>query len=242
LDFIVKRLRTRAPLSEAAADALRRLPFVERVYDAPAYLIREGALQPNVCSVIVSGFAFRQKLTVDGARQIVSLHMRGDFMDLQHMFLNRADHNVQALTRVEAINLDRAALQKLILEEPSIGQALWVDVLIDSSIFREWVVNVGRRDARTRVAHLLCEFATRMKAAGIGDGRSCDLPMTQEQLGDAVGLTPVHVNRTLKALADEGIIQRNKRDVSFGDWERVRRVADFSDLYLHLDQVQPVAR
>ena len=242
LEFVVQKLRTRASITEGAADAIRRLPYTERSYDAPAYLVREGAAQPSVCGVIVSGFAFRQKLTVDGARQIVSLHMRGDFIDLQHMFLNRANHNVQALTRVEAINLDRAALQELILQEPSIAEALWVDALIDSSIYREWVVNVGRRDARTRVAHLLCEFATRLKSAGIGDGRSCDLPMTQEQLGDAVGLTPVHVNRTLKSLVEEGVIQRNKRDVSFHDWERIRRVGDFSDLYLHLDQVMTGAQ
>ena len=103
------------------------------------------------------------------------------------------------------------------------------------------MVNVGRRDAKTRVAHLLCEFATRLKVAGLGDGRSCHLPMTQEQLGDAVGLTPVHVNRTLKALVEEGVIQRNKRELSFTDWQRVRELGDFSDLYLHLDQTEPAS-
>lgn len=164
--------------------------------------------------------------------------MRGDLIDLQHMFLNRADHNVQALTRVDAINIERAALQRLILAEPSVGEAMWVDALVDASIYREWVVNVGRRDAKARIAHLLCEFATRLKAAGLGDGRSCQLPMTQEQIGDTVGLTAVHVNRTLKALAAEGVIQRNKREVSFTDWERMSAIGDFSDLYLHLDQTE----
>ncbi len=237
LEFMVRRLRTRAALSDRAADAILRLPATPRTYSAQAYLIREGAIRPSVCSLLVSGYAFRQKLTVDGARQIVSLHMRGDLLDLQHMFLRCADHNVQALTTVEALNIERAALQRLILEEPTVGEAMWIDALIEASIFREWVVNVGRRDARTRIAHLLCEFATRLKIAGLGDGRSCQLPMTQEQLADAVSLTPVHVNRTLKALSQEGIIHRNKREVSFTDWDRIRRAGDFNDLYLHLEQV-----
>ena len=241
LEFMVQKLRTRASLSDSAALAILDLPGKTRVYDPPAYMIREGALQPNICSLIVSGFAVRQKLTADGARQILSLHMRGDLIDLQHMFLNRADHNVQALTRVETFDIERGALRRLILEEPSVAEAIWVDALVDASIYREWVVSVGRRHARARIAHLLCEFATRLKVAGLGDGRSCHLPMTQEQLGDAVGLTSVHVNRTLKALADEGIIQRDKREVSFTDWERIRDAGDFSDLYLHLDQAGPRA-
>lgn len=120
---------------------------------------------------------------------------------------------------------------------------MWIDALVDASIYREWVVNIGRRDAKARIAHLLCEFAARQKAAGLGDGTICHLPMTQEQLGDAVGLTPVHVNRTLKALVEDGVIQRSKRDISFADSARVRAVGDFSELYLHFDQIEtPVAR
>jgi CRP-like cAMP-binding protein len=236
LEFLVRKLRSRSPISDQAANAILQLPWTSKFYDPPGYMIREGAIEPRICSLIVSGYAFRQKLTTDGARQIVSLHMRGDMIDLQHMFLNRADHNVQALTRVEALNIEREALQKLILAEPTVGKAMWIDALVDASIYREWVVNVGRRDAKARIAHLLCEFATRLRAAGLSDGKSCHLPMTQEQLGDAVGLTPVHVNRTLKALAQDGIIQRSKREIAFTDWERIRALGDFNDLYLHLDQ------
>lgn len=240
LDFMVRKLRSRASISESAAEAIRGLPYKSQSYAPVAYLVREGTTHPNSCSLVLSGFVMRQKLTVDGLRQIVSLHMRGDLIDLQHLFLHRADHNVQALTHVETINIDRVALQRLILDEPSVGEAMWIDALIDSSIYREWVVNVGRRDARQRIAHLLCEFAARLKAAGLSDGRTCHLPMTQEQLGDAVGLTPVHVNRTLKTLVEEGAIQRNRREVSFTDWDHIRSIGDFSDLYLHLDQIGPL--
>lgn len=241
LQFMVRKLRTRLALSEQAEAAILKLPYTRRTYDAPAYLIREGSTELAHCSLVLSGYAFRQRLTVEGARQIVSLHMRGDLLDLRHLFLKRADHNVQALTRLETLNIDRAALQELALREPTVGQAMWIDSLIDASIFREWVVNVGRRDARTRIAHLLCEFATRLQTAGLGDGRSCHLPMTQEQIGDAVALTSVHVNRTLKGLAADGIIHRSKREVSFENWDAVRRVGDFNAIYLHLEQTQPLA-
>jgi CRP-like cAMP-binding protein len=187
---------------------------------------------------VTSGFAFRQKLTVQGTRQIVSIHMTGDILDLQHLFLRKADHNVQALTRLETVELDREALRALAFARPAIAEAMWVDALIDSSIFREWVMNVGRRDARSRIAHLLCEFATRMDAMGLGTGDSYELPMTQEQIGDATGLTSVHVNRTLKSLAADGLVHRSRRYLSFSDWDSIRSVGDFSALYLHLDQSQ----
>lgn len=236
LSLLVNKLRTRTALSPAAEAAILDLPFTRRIYDSPAYIVRDGSTDLGQCGLIVSGFAFRQKLTVEGARQIVSVHMRGDLLDLQHLFLKYADHNIQALTRLEILNIERAALQDLILRHPSVGTAMWIDLLVDASIYRTWITNVGRRDARTRVAHLLCEFAVRLKAAGLGDGGSCSLPMTQEQIGDAVGLTSVHVNRTLKALERDGVIQRSKRDISFTDWQLVRRVGDFSASYLHLDQ------
>jgi CRP-like cAMP-binding protein len=117
--------------------------------------------------------------------------------------------------------------------------SMWIDTLIDASIFREWVVNVGRRDARARIAHLLCEFARRLEVADLVHEYRYELPMTQEQIADSTGLTPVHVNRVLKALASEGLIERERRFVRIPDWEALRRAGGFSELYLHLDQVRP---
>jgi CRP-like cAMP-binding protein len=134
------------------------------------------------------------------------------------------------------VEIERAALQDLVLRHPAIGRAMWIDALIDASIFREWILNVGRRDAKSRIAHLLCEVSVRMEAAGLNNGQGYHLPLTQEQLGDAVGLTSVHVNRTLRVLAEEGLIVRDRRHVRFDDIEKLRAVADFSALYLHLDQ------
>jgi CRP-like cAMP-binding protein len=237
---MVRKLRSRGDLNEDDCAAILALPYIPRTYEAPAYILREGEPPKRHCSFVVSGLAFRQKLTAEGSRQIVSIHMTGDFLDLQHLFLNRADHSVQALTRLEAAEIEREALQELVLQRPAIGRAMWIDALVDASIFREWVLNVGRRDARARVAHLLCEVALRMEAAGIAEHHRYELPMTQEQLGDAVGLTPVHVNRTLKALTEEGLIHRDKRYIQFENWEEIRAAADFSALYLHLDQTLPL--
>jgi CRP-like cAMP-binding protein len=109
--------------------------------------------------------------------------------------------------------------------------------LIDGSIFREWVLNVGRRDAKKRISHLLCEFAKRLDVAGLGTTSGYVLPMTQEQIADATGLTSVHVNRSIKSLEADGLIVRDKRFIGIPDWSRLRDLSGFSDLYLHLDQV-----
>ncbi|MDB5710591.1 MAG: Crp/Fnr family transcriptional regulator [Sphingomonas bacterium] len=233
---MVRKLETRVKLSPDDREAILRLPHSTRIYEAPAYVVREGATSIRHCSLISSGFAFRQKLTADGARQIVSVHIPGDFLDLQHLFLNQADHNVQALTRLHTVEIERHALQDIVLRYPTIGHAMWLDALIDASIYREWVLNVGQRSARQRIAHLLCEFAVRMEAAGFRDKDGYQLPMTQEQIGDAVGMTNVHVNRMLKSLVEEGIIRRDKRSVKIAEWDRLRAIGDFSALYLHLDQ------
>ena len=160
--------------------------------------------------------------------------MPGDPLDLQHLFLDEADHNVQTLTRSEVALIPRAELQKIARERPLVGVAFMVNMLVDASVFREWVTNVGRRDARSRIAHLLCEFAVRLERQQLTEEYGYELPMTQEQLADSTGLTPVHVNRTLKGLQAEGLIERDRRSVKFPHWERMKKAADFTERYLHL--------
>ncbi|PSJ41925.1 Crp/Fnr family transcriptional regulator [Allosphingosinicella deserti] len=234
-DRMVRKLARRAPLDEADREALISLPFKTKVFAPSSYLVREGTPSED-CTLILNGFTYRQKLTQGGGRQILSVHIPGDFVDLEGSLLNVSDHNLQALTVCEVAAIPRKAVRTLIDTHPRIARALWVDTLIDGSIFREWILNVGRRDSKERVAHLLCEFAKRLALAGLGDEHGYTLPMTQEQLADCTGLTPVHVNRTLKALDAAGVIVRSGRSVSIPDWQRLRDVAGFSELYLHLDQ------
>lgn len=238
VERIVRRLETRAPLDEADRDAIRALPIVRRMLEPASYLVREGEV-PEICAILLTGFAYRHKVTAAGERQILAVHMPGEFLDLQNSFLEVADHNVQALTRAEVATMAVAALRRLAHERPAVAHAMWIDTLIDAAIFREWIVNVGRRDSITRIAHLLCEFVLRLRALGLVDEYRYELPMTQEQIADATGLTPVHVNRVLKELGRLGLIVRDKRAISIANWDRLQEVGDFSTRYLHFERGGP---
>ena len=221
LQLLLRRLAAHSPLDDDDRQAILALPWSLKTIEPHGYIVREGDA-PTVCGVLVSGFAFRQKLTGEGGRQIVSLHVPGDPLDLQNFHLEESDHNVQALTRAEVAVVDCFEMRQLIRSHPAIARAVLVSTLIDGSIFREWILNVGRRSARTRIAHVLCELGVRLEAQGLADHRSYELPLTQEQLADVVGLTPVHVNRTMKALEANGLIDRNRRKLMFPDWPALR--------------------
>ena len=235
LEPMVRKLTTHAFLSSADQNAILSLPSTKRRVDASTYLVREGE-PPTQCAVLLTGYAYRQKLTDDGERQILSLHIPGEALDLQGIFLDVADHSVLSLTRADLAIIPRAALRELASERPGVSHAIHISNLIEASIFREWVLNVGRRTARARVAHVLCEFAIRLEAQGLAGPDGFELPMTQEQLGDATGLTSVHVNRMLKGLQSDGLIQRERRFIRFPHLDRLCEAAGFSERYLHLDQ------
>ncbi len=213
--------------------ALLALPFREVKLRPQEYMVREGDRPQHSC-LMISGFSVRHKIAGNGGRQIFSIHMKGDLADLQNSLLGMADHNLQALTHVEAALIPVEAVQEIAFTRPAIGRAMWYETLVDASIFREWTLNVGRRDARTRAAHLLCEFALRLEVAGLGERCSYELPMTQEQLADAMGLTSVHTNRTLMGLGENGLISRTQRSVTINDWPGLMQVGDFDPAYLHL--------
>jgi CRP-like cAMP-binding protein len=228
--------------------ALVALPHRVRSLGPSQYIVREGDRAENCC-LLLSGFGFRSKIVGDGGRQIVAIHMKGDMVDLQNSVLGVADHNVQALTAIEIALIPREAILELVAERPRVAQAMWHDTLVDGSIHREWTANVGRRDSATRMAHLLCEFALRLEHAGLGEHCDYELPMTQEHLADCLGLTPVHVNRTLKALEAEGLITRTMRAVRVANWDKLAAAGDFNSTYLHVDlegrstdRTRPLAR
>jgi CRP-like cAMP-binding protein len=234
LERLLENLELRSPLADADRKAILALPFTLKSLAPGTYAVREGE-PPTGCGVLVSGFAYRQKLTGDGGRQILSIHIPGEPLDFQNIFLNVADHSVQMLTRGQLAVVPRAEIQKVARSSIAIGEAILVNILVDASIFREWILNVGRRDAKSRLAHVLCELAVRLDAHGLADHMGYHLPMTQAELADALGLTPVHLNRVIRALETDGLINRSKREISFPDWERMRDLADFNDRYLHLD-------
>lgn len=227
-------------LDEADGEALLALPHRVRAVEQHHYVVREREAATQCC-LMLSGFSVRHKIVARGARQIVAIHMKGDMVDLQNSVLGTADHSVQMLTRGEIALIPRDAIQELALARPRIGMAMWKDTLVDGSIFREWIANVGRRDSATRLAHVLCEFALRLKLAGLGEQTTYELPMTQEQLADVLGLTSVHVNRTLQALERQQLISRTQRSVTINDWQALADAGDFDATYLHLTDVQAAA-
>jgi CRP-like cAMP-binding protein len=230
----MRKLEKRSQFSPEDRAAFLALPASVKRLDVGGYIAREGDIVRSCC-VLLTGFAFHHKIVSEGARQIVAFQIPGDFVDLHNSFLGIADHNVQMLSVGEVALIPAQAVQDIAYSNPAIGRAMLLDALVDGSIFREWVANVGRRDARARVAHLLCEIAVRLQAAGKGEPRSYHLPMTQEQLADATGLTSIHVNRMIRSLRSDGFISTDKRQVTIKNWEGLVRAGDFNTAYLHPD-------
>ena len=239
LQPMVNRLRYWHELDADDCAAVLSLPHTVRSFQPHHYIVREYDRATHSCTML-SGFAVRSKIVAGGARQICSVHMKGEMVDLQNSLLGKADHSVQMLTAGQVAMIPREAIERLAFERPAVGKAMWIDTLVDASIFREWIANVGRRDARTRVAHLLCELALRLKVAGLGEQTNYEVPLTQEQLADATGMTSVHVNRTIKALERDGLIDRiHPRSITIGDWKKLADTGDFNSNYLHLRKTEP---
>jgi CRP-like cAMP-binding protein len=229
---LIRKLERLSTLDDADRDAIRRMPFRTRALPPHAYLLRERDV-PTECGLLIEGYACRSTMLRDGARQIVSFHLPGDMLDLQQLMLHAADHDLQTITPAVVAWVPADSLRVLIRDHAAVGRALWHDCLIDAAILREWVLNLGRRDAKARIAHLLCEFVTRIESVGLGIPQSFPLPMTQEVVADATGLTPIHVNRMMSAMRADGLLARNGRELRIADWAGLRAVADFDPAYLH---------
>jgi CRP-like cAMP-binding protein len=240
LDEALRCWAQRMQLSEDDRESLHALPFNLRTVERDGFIVREGE-RPGSCNLILAGAAFRQKVVHNGARQIISFHFPGEFVDLQGALLAVNDHSVQALTACKLAAVPKEALLALIDRRPAIARALWYDTLVEGAIFREWVVNVGRRNARGRIAHLLCELAARLETAG-QTGGVYELPITQEQIADATGMTSVHTNRTIQALRKEGLISWSGGRLVVHNEAALKALGDFSDLYLHRNDKPPRQR
>jgi CRP-like cAMP-binding protein len=239
LQPLLRKLEYWQKLDAGDQTAILALPHTVKTLEQGQYVVREFDRAEYSC-VLLSGMAVRHKIVGGGSRQIVAIHMKGELVDLQNSLLGQADHSVQMLTGGKVAMIPRGEVIKIAFERPAVGKALWIDSLVDASIFREWIANIGRRDARTRLAHLLCEISLRLKVAGLGEPTNYQLPMTQEQLADATGLTPVHVNRSIKALEADGLIERaTPRSIHIGDWKKLAAAGDFNSAYLHLREGEP---
>jgi CRP-like cAMP-binding protein len=218
-------------LDSADQVALSSLPCRLSKADAGRYLVRDGD-KPSEMSVVLKGFAFGSRRTGDGTRLIFAIYMRGDFINLETAVAVTADYSIQALTKVDIGSTPYDAVLDLAARHPAIGRAFWCDTLADALIAREWMVSLGRRTARQRVSHFICEMGYRQQEAGLGDGRQLLWPFTQEQIADVVGLTSVHVNRTIQSLRVANLISTGRKVISIIDREALRCVGDFHPEYL----------
>ncbi|UIJ44822.1 Crp/Fnr family transcriptional regulator [Sphingomonas cannabina] len=238
LSPMIAKLARRHPLGSTEVDALLALPHRVARLERGSFLVREGDRATH-CRVLLSGFVYRHKCTGEGARQIVSIHLKGDLVDLPNVMLDVADDSIQALTEVSVAIVPAEEILALALASPNIAKAMWADTMVDASILREWLINVARHDARQRIAHLICELALRQEAAGVCERLEYYWPLTQEQLGETTGLTSVHVNRTLQKLRAEGLLRTSARQLIVSDWEGLKVAGDFTAGYLHLTPATP---
>jgi CRP-like cAMP-binding protein len=230
---IIRHFETIFKLSDDERAALEKLPMQLSDIRADQEIVREGD-RPSRCFAVLEGFACTFKVTGEGKRQIVAFHVPGDMPDVQSLHLEVLDITIGTLTPCKIGFVQHEAMRDLCMRFPRIAGALWRDTLIDAAIFREWVMNVGRRQAYGRIAHILCEWIVKMRAAGLAEDHTCELPMTQTELADATGMTTVHVNRTLMDLRRDGLIDLKGSKLAALDWEGLKQAGDFDPTYLHL--------
>jgi CRP-like cAMP-binding protein len=231
-DMLIRRLLVHNDLAQEDLEALQSLPINVKEFPPHATLVKEGD-RPSHCCLIIEGFVCRSRITTDGKRQILSVHVPGDIPDLQSLHLHVLDHDIWTSSPSRVGFISHESLHEICARHPAITNAFWRETLIDAAIFREWIVNVGRRDARASMAHFLIEQGERLRAVGLGTGDEFQLPLTQIEFADALGLTPVHVNRVLQSLRKDNLVEVNKDRVKLLEPQRLKEIAGFERVYLH---------
>ena len=233
------RLATLAPLAQTDLDALMGLTAQVTRVPANQDIIVPGA-EFDYAVLVASGLVGRFLQLSDGRRQTTAIHLAGDLADLHRVATPKAGSALQALTNATIVRVSARELKAIALASPAITHAFWAYAAVDAAILARWAANL-RRDAKARMAHLLCEIGARMEYSGQGDRSEFLLELTQSQMGDALGLTPVHVNRTLKALKAVGAVEVDGRIFRIPDWPRLAAIADFDPEYLEIEPPAGVA-
>lgn len=239
LSILIRKLLSHSLLSTDDQQAIAALPHKLRRLQPGESILREGD-QAEICPVLLSGFAYRQKVASDGGRQIVALKLPGDALDLQSLYLEKADHDIRMLTTAEMALVPLAAMEQLTIKRPAVARAVLIDILVEASIGREWLLNIGRRNALARLAHLLCELHDRVSDIASEASEYFEIPLTQEQLADLLGLTPVHINRMVRQLEKMGAIGRPSRSLTILNLSELAKISKFSSAYLHRNNVSGV--
>lgn len=240
LQLFLERLTSRSVLTEEEQQSVLNLPGHAEQVGANRDFVRLGERVDHAC-LIVAGIVGRFDQNREGARQITAIHVAGDMCDLHSVVQPLPTSALQALSVATILRVPHVAIRATAARYPAVAEAFWRDCMVDAAILSEWVVNVGRRDAKTRVAHLLCEMATRLGATTYGNDFVFDFPVTQSQLGEATALTAVHVNRTLQSLKADGLVEWHQRAVRVIQWDALMKRGEFDPGYLQT-QMKPEQR
>lgn len=231
LQLFLDRLTSRSLLRTEEQQAILDLPAFASQVSGNQDFVRLGETSDHAC-LIAAGLVGRFGQNAEGGRQITALHIPGDMADLHSVVQPRAGSALQALTTTTILRIPHDAIRHAAARYPAVAEALWRDCMVDAAILSQWVVNVGRRKALTRMAHLICETATRLRKDGESQALTFELPMTQAHLADSTGMTAVHVNRTLKSLAD--VVKFCGSTVHIRDWDRLVAIGEFDPDYLQI--------
>jgi CRP-like cAMP-binding protein len=229
------RLRARDNVSAEEEKAVRDAILDTRMVPAKTTIIHAGQLL-STSTLLLDGLMCRYKDLRNGQRQITELHVAGDFVDLHSFSLKRLDHNIMTLTPCHIAIVPHRALNDITERHPHLARIYWFSTNLDAAVHREWMLSLGRRSALSKVAHLFCELHVRLGLVGLTDQAGYDLALTQIDLAECVGMTPVHVNRLLRDLREQGAVEFGKGRVTIGDLNLLRRIAEFDPAYLYLER------
>ena len=236
IEILIRRLQRSAGLEQSELAELRTLQVDVADVARNEAISREGDRVEH-CMLLVEGFLIRLQHTRGGKRQILSFYVPGDIPDLQTLHLPTMDHSLAAITPARLGRIPHKSIQELCNRNRRVADALWRETLIDAAVARTWVRCVGGLTARARVAHMLCELHARLDAVGLAKD-PIRMPITQADFADAMSLSVVQINMTLRDLREEGLITVHKREMIVHDLVRLQYVAEFDPLYLHLDPAQ----
>lgn len=232
-DLMIRKLESIFALSEAEKQAIKDLPITTTDIKAHQDIVKLGD-SPSQCCLVIEGFASIYKDTIEGKRQILALHIPGDMPDLQSLHLQVLDISIASISPCKLGFIQHEDLRRICDNYPRLTAAFWRETLVHASIFREWLVNNGQRVGYARIAHLICELMVRLKAVDLVKENTFGMPVSQAELAEATGMTPVHMNRVLQALRAEGLINAERNYVKVHDWEALKDAGEFEPLYLHI--------
>ncbi|WP_333571668.1 Crp/Fnr family transcriptional regulator [Sphingomonas sp.] len=228
------KLRLRDTIDPAEEAALRETIVDTVSHPAGRTIVRAGE-ELNYSTLLLDGLIGRYKDLKNGQRQITHVHVAGDFADLHGFTLKRLDHSLLALTPCTVARAAHVRLREITEKHAHLTRVMWFSTNVDAAIHREWEVSLGRRSAIQRAAHVFCELHVRLGAVGLADEQGYKLAISQAELAECLGLTPVHVNRVLRELRERGLVEFRNGRVSFQDLSGLKRLAEFDPGYLYLE-------